>query len=1076
MTIPSPRRQSGTHQGDHPVTPPDTSIPHRARPKYLACRPRLRLAAVGAALLTLPAITALVPPATAATARTTVQASSTRAATPAAASGQGQVPLNPVAPDSSATVTLITGQQVRVAQAPGGRDTASAVPGSGAGVDISEQTGPGGVTTSLRAIPQDETAQQLISSGQVNQGLFDLQWLVTHGDTGPDAQIPVTIAYAGHLTSARLHANSDSLPGTAVQAVNAGSGQVQATVAASRAAAFWAALTSPAPAAASANGPARPTLVGGATGIWLTGHQVTPAASPQPQAGQPLYTVTETITRATGPLMPPGATCNWAPDQQGTLTYGPVCFNGYFNYGLWGVAGPGQEVNYGPNPYFFDGNAWYEECVDEKPAAPSAMPTCSAWQLSYSVPAGVYYVYGSGGIDTTDNTDNTLERDHLLLDVPQLTVTGDTSLTLNADRAVPVKVTTPQPGEQQGSAASDSRQLSDGISTSIAYNTSPYSASWLAVPTPAGDAATIGQYSFAIGMSLQRPQFTATVTPGNLTLHPLYATCPQNEACNGNVAQFSGSQALQVVDAGQGTASDFSTINAQGKLALIRVGDCSSAEFAAYCPGGSDGGDYVEGIGAPVLWPQIENALQAGAAGVLLDAGTDQQGDPNFLPAHVLNGIQLHNPSNGGPVGPLTPDLPVAAIDNTDANALLGQMAKGPVTVNIDVRGQTPYVYFLSFAHEGQIPDSLNYTVTSHQLAEIDNSYHSASPSAPVTIEADAVRADYDTDGAGGSLDITSPAAIREYYGPLSPSSIWLLDQLLPPDTTCPANTICLQGVPVTTWKVFDQPGSTMLDWNELPAAPGAPAPSTDAYKAQPNYLFSIFGVVISPLHFCAACTQGGTFYPVFYDISGANPGAAQIQSYGFAPGSIHLYNQAGQEIQPTPQGSIATYQLPAQQAQYKLVTPTTTWDFTDPGTPATDHTPQETYCGGVYYGASTAPCQAEPLVFLRYNAGLSPGDTITPGTRQLQVTGYHQDPTAPPVTSLKLWTSTDGGTTWQSARVTGGSGGTFTVTYTVPASGTNGYISIKAQASDSAGNDITQEFDNAYAIAGTASASASGK
>jgi hypothetical protein len=97
---------------------------------------------------------------------------------------------------------------------------------------------------------------------------------------------------------------------------------------------------------------------------------------------------------------------------------------------------------------------------------------------------------------------------------------------------------------------------------------------------------------------------------------------------------------------------------------------------------------------------------------------------------------------------------------------------------------------------------------------------------------------------------------------------------------------------------------------------------------------------------------------------------------------------------------------------------------------------------------------------------GLSLGNTIAPGTRQLQVTGYHQDPSAPPVTSLQLWTSTDGGTSWQPAKVTSGGNGTFTVTYTVPASGTNGYVSIKAQASDAAGNDITQEIDNAYAIA----------
>jgi hypothetical protein len=49
---------------------------------------------------------------------------------------------------------------------------------------------------------------------------------------------------------------------------------------------------------------------------------------------------------------------------------------------------------------------------------------------------------------------------------------------------------------------------------------------------------------------------------------------------------------------------------------------------------------------------------------------------------------------------------------------------------------------------------------------------------------------------------------------------------------------------------------------------------------------------------------------------------------------------------------------------------------------------------------------------------------------------------------------------------VTRGWRGTFKVIYTVPGSGTNGYVSIKAQASDAAGNDISQVIENAYAIA----------
>jgi hypothetical protein len=96
----------------------------------------------------------------------------------------------------------------------------------------------------------------------------------------------------------------------------------------------------------------------------------------------------------------------------------------------------------------------------------------------------------------------------------------------------------------------------------------------------------------------------------------------RNAACNGGVAQFSGSHALQVVDAGQGAARGFSTISAQGIVALIQVADCDSDAFPVGCA------PAAETFGHTVLWQETENALHAGAAVVLLDAGTDPQFDP----------------------------------------------------------------------------------------------------------------------------------------------------------------------------------------------------------------------------------------------------------------------------------------------------------------------------------------------------------------------------------------------------------------------------------------------------------------
>ncbi len=993
-----------------------TPMSRRFRPTHL-----LRLLAAVAALLALagasltPAVASGHGPATAA------HPASSR-------TGAGPGPLTLASGHTARVpVTLITGGQVAVTEAPDGRYTATAVPGSGSPLAISQQTGPGGITTSLEAIP--EAAEQLISSGQVNRGLFDVKYLAAHGDTGPAARIPVTIAYAGHLTAAQLRAHAAQLPGATVRAALPGQGQVQITVPASRAAAFWAALTSPATTV-----PARTRLADGATRIWLTGHHTGPAASPRPQDGQPLYTVTETITRATGPAIGEHPLLCDYPDQQGNPTIGRLCLQPLFTT-LWGVAGPGTGVVYSP-----DVNG--AVCVKEQPAKP--LPVCSAIQISFSVPAGVYFAQGSGLINTTDNLDHTLEQAWLELDVPQLTVTGNTSFTIDANRAVPVTASTPQPGQQWGSTLVSARVLPDGISVTLidSWELDPGTNNLWAVPTPAGERATIGQYSLSPSLALQKPQVTAAVSgPGDLTVHPLYAECDGFLLCgSGNPVRFSGSKSLRLADAGQGTASDFSKINARGKLVIIRPVDCSQNPFPRQpCAQAGAGADQ----GTPVQWAQLKNALHAGAAGVLFDVATDPDGYLNSLP------VTLNTQKTTGYHS--IPDIPLAGIDNAEGNSLLARLAKGPVTITIHDSGQTPYAYFLSFAEEGQIPASLNYTVSSRQLAEITNSYHSASPSLPVEIEAAAERADFVLSG-GAALQITAPRVIHEYYGPLSPSDIWDL--------------MFTQGTTETdsTWKVLDQPDTGALNWEEPPATLGAPAPDPDVYQAQPDDTDGIFGTLISYLHFCAGCVQADTFYPVFYSVNGGNPSAISPR-VTFAPGSIHLYNQAGQEITPTLFHNFATFQLPAQQSRYKLVTPTTTWHFTSVH-PATDHTPAGTYCTGTYFGATTAPCQAEPLVFLRYNAGLSPANTITPGVHQLQITGYHQDPSAPPVTNLKLWTSTDGGKTWQQAQVSGGRDGDFTATYTVPASGTNGYVSIKAQASDTTGNGITQKIDNAYGIA----------
>ena len=63
--------------------------------------------------------------------------------------------------------------------------------------------------------------------------------------------------------------------------------------------------------------------------------------------------------------------------------------------------------------------------------------------------------------------------------------------------------------------------------------------------------------------------------------------------------------------------------------------------------------------------------------------------------------------------------------------------------------------------------------------------------------------------------------------------------------------------------------------------------------------------------------------------------------------------------------------------------------------------------------------------------------------------------------TGLKLWTSLDDGTTWQSAKVSAAAGGKYSAT--LPHAGKGQAVSLRVQATDSGGSKIDQTIIRAY-------------
>jgi hypothetical protein len=879
-----------------------------------------------------------------------------------AASPASQTAVLPGLHATSYTITLITGDQVKLTAAgTSGRYaiTATPAPRPGGTVPQIQVTGTdsrnGGI---MYAIPSD--AAPLITAGRLDQQLFNIGYLAAHGDTSVGGHLPVTLHYTGHPDAATLARDAARLPGATLTATHPQTSTLTVRLATQHATTFWAALTHNTAAAA---GQADARLADGIRNV--TSGATTPAPATHP-ASEPLNTVTETIT---------------ARDNSGDCAVNQTVCAYSLDY-LVNINGTGGLIN--PTSY---------SCVNSDP--------CSIMQVQWTVPAGTYMSDVWAEFEAGDRTQRAYVED------PQFTVSGDTSIAFDLNNARVLTPSTPQPTEPYSQVTAVYRGYpgyppGDGYS-SITF--SSYGDYWWATPT---QPVTLGSFHLSTEWILGKPMLTMAVTaPEPLALHPMY---PDLAADVGAVVRFSGRKTLPLAYAGTGTRKDFTGLNVHGKLVMIRI---------------QQGGNHGDTCG--VSNSPLHNALQAGAAGVLIDP----------INPHAVGG------ECGLPIGYAYsttgkhPHIPLAAVPLDEANTLLGLLSLGPVKISVADSGPARYLYNLKFDTEDQIPSTLANTVTSKQLTLVNASYHASKPET-ATDAWSAWASDESTVGGVG-YEIAAPASIPEYFGPLSPGTVY--------DLSDSSGDI---------YTVFSRHRSSAINWGELPTAPGAVLASPAVQQAQPGQF---------TVAYCSACRQGDTFYPLMYLVS-ADP--EQIGTYtADDPSTLALY-QDGQEIQPAPVDGVAAYQLPAQKARYQLTLDggdtSTSWDFTS-AEPATDHTPTGLECAGTALGVSAAPCQSDPLVFLRYDAGLNLANAWTaPGAHQLQVTAYHQAAKAPAITSLKLWTSINGGATWKKATLSSGGNGTYTTAITIPKPGsTSGTVSIKAQAQDAAGNDVTQIIYDAW-------------
>lgn len=625
---------------------------------------------------------------------------------------------------------------------------------------------------------------------------------------------------------------------------------------------------------------------------------------------------------------------------------------------------------------------------------------CRTVRVETRVPAGVYSAHNLVAFSLDSRSQIAW------VDNPEFTVAGDTELAFDLDDAQRFTIDAPDPTEPLNAVYSRSR-IVPGISdshTTVLFTSYGQFNFWAAPTQP----TTIGTHRVKTDWVLAKPLVTMSAAAGkrHLALHPTYHDY--------RPVRFSGRHTLPVVDANLGGKDDFAKINARGKLALIR----SRPDRCI------------------VEKEQLENAIHAGAKGVLVDStNPGAWGEDCHLPILPSWEWDGQEPST----------IPFAEISRGEAETLRNLLARGAVKVTVADSGETPYIYNLALFAERITPGSLHFAVKKRQLANIDAKYHADKTSE--MYDGFATWLPDETFVGGVGYNFAGPTTRRVSYGPVSRDLMYQRHVVRPTEW-------------LTTYDIFDRagPGGTQ-HWFDRPAAPGTATVPTDAWQTRPWWSDQRL--------LCSGCREGNTLFAWMF-LATSDPRQRSVE-IGYDPSSVHLY-RGDKEIPFTDWNDfgIASFVLPPERARYRLTldhaNTHTSWTFGS-SEPTSDHTPDWYACAGRAFLGTSEPCRAEPLIFLRYRVPVDLANAVSaPGRHELQLTAYRQAPGAPAVKALRLWVSTNKGASWQSVKITYQRAGKFTAQIKVPRlQATSGTISLKVHATDAAGNEVTQVINDAY-------------
>ncbi|MEV4640614.1 S8 family peptidase [Actinoplanes sp. NPDC049548] len=589
-----------------------------------------------------------------------------------------------------------------------------------------------------------------------------------------------------------------------------------------------------------------------------------------------------------------------------------------------------------------------------------------------------------------------------LLVSPEVSVTGDTEITLDARKGQKHTVTTGEATDELARSVEVVR-TSAGAQTSLlaAVRTDPDLGIFV-TPQPAARHGALDTYDkrtlAAAGLRVR-----ADTAATGVDLHARYDVYH-------TPARWAGTRQADLLWAGQGRAEDLAGLDLHGRFALVAV----------------DGSDPA--AAAQAATAATRAVAEAGAAGVLVFV--DRAG-----------AVPLSRPA-------ATP-VPQLFLGQQEGAGLRAWLASGPVRLTLTGDGSPDSNYNLFYPADG-VPAGRSDLATPSGLVTIPTRYHADTAMtyeknwyAFGTRSVSAVRE---------RVQFPAPAVRIEYVGPANGAVTW---------TRWTTQNEQPAGSPSRTTSLISRDvfaaGTRSLPeerWYEGPILEAEPAGGSDGCglcRGGPD------GAVLIPAwhlmdssdsHAVQSWPDYRSQVRLFRD--GAEV-PAEEQTNGLPMPTFRLPAQAATyrlEVDgPTP---VSTSVRPVQHT-------TSAWSFRS----AAPQSPSVPCPNGL-----TGGCAHQPLIQLTYRLGLDQANHAPAGQDlafEVLAREPQGAENGAALAGLWLWSSADQGKTWRPASVRQIAAGRYGITVRNPAAAAQGGMWLKAEAWDSAGNRLQQTVRGAY-------------